>query len=524
MTLYSPVRQEQLISIQISDESDDSARSDGIEGSDLMVDFQSETEFQTEINRRKEQNNTKFKNKWNEILTKYLQIDDDKESDEINLLTGEVITDNGHLRMLETAPQGKGIRSPFSHNIWSTEFDWENDAKNEKLKVWRMKKKKKELRERLKEQNLFHRGSNTHSSEAKRPGEADSILLLTPSPTKKAKLSPVKQGQFGIRSSPPRAQIGEYDLKHGGHKHHEDNMFDFRSLHMSLDGGESESRSPEGLDLGGISETSQTSDIYSGEDIDEYQGKETEVESDGVYDGSSDSSFDDEYLILSSPKASPKSRSIYQCHFEDCFYCTGNKYMYKSHLVKEHSSELKLIGYPVSQNNETHPSNITEDNIDLLMKDFPLVHEVPHLPLTSTGEPIICGKLLANGRKCKKWFLTKHEREEHFAKYPLRCSSKRQVLLCPMLGCGFMTDEGYLSWRNHFIDTKHFLHPRYSSPIKNRVNASPTDISRDRSDSIPSDISDDIPTIRKLLQGSESEFPVSTDHDGYESIDELFSN
>ena len=36
------------------------------------------------------------------------------------------------------------------------------------------------------------------------------------------------------------------------------------------------------------------------------------------------------------------------------------------------------------------------------------------------------------------------------------CSDKRQVLFCPILGCGYLTDGGYKEWREHMITANHY--------------------------------------------------------------------
>ncbi|CAI5758437.1 unnamed protein product [Candida verbasci] len=54
----------------------------------------------------KKSNSRRFQNEWKSILDKYSKIDDSKQSDEINILTGEVITNNGHLEELSDDEEG----------------------------------------------------------------------------------------------------------------------------------------------------------------------------------------------------------------------------------------------------------------------------------------------------------------------------------------------------------------------------------------------------------------------------------
>ena len=42
----------------------------------------------------------RFKSQWDAIIDKYSKIDDSTQSDEIDIVTGELITNNGHLDKL----------------------------------------------------------------------------------------------------------------------------------------------------------------------------------------------------------------------------------------------------------------------------------------------------------------------------------------------------------------------------------------------------------------------------------------
>lgn len=68
----------------------------------------------------------KFLSNWNKILTKYERIDDERESDEIDIITGKVLVDNGHLRGLR---QNRG-------DVWveEQEFMARSDDRSSKAK------------------------------------------------------------------------------------------------------------------------------------------------------------------------------------------------------------------------------------------------------------------------------------------------------------------------------------------------------------------------------------------------------
>lgn len=178
---------------------------------------------------------------------------------------------------------------------------------------------------------------------------------------------------------------------------------------------------------------------------------------------SSDSlDFDDQYLIVDydTQELTSEKGAIYTCCFHKCDYTTGNKKLFESHLLLKHRTELYIIGYPISKDeiDRTKRPLITQKMIDLLNKCFPLSHEVPMLPLSADRKMLNCNlKLNDSENRCRREFLTKYELSQHQNSFPLKCSGKVQVYVCPLLGCGYMTDEGYLSWRQHFIDENHWM-------------------------------------------------------------------
>lgn len=531
---------ENLISIDTSDEYDDDNFDNNTERSQPNLSvypslhmngnvYRTEEEFQAEINRLKKQSTNRFKSKWEEILERYAQIDDEKESDEIDLASGEIITDNGHLRSLRT-DIGTNTDVKFDGDIWSVTYDLERDIRNRYVKETRHKQQKRELKRQLKDQKLFHNVSLqtsplkaddfTRGSSFALSSE-DNLLSLNPSPTKKFKVSPIK----GIRGSSPvrdddislltptkrrsRKLSNMYDAKSLPTKLHFDDIprLHTEDYNIAKEGDESygdmisspffvynnslhdsrgyETNSPQDYDDDtpntatvsdgkGYVETSETSDVGSDDnkaakvsfsDANQYVS-ESENEND---DYSLD--FDEEFLIVTDPCIYPPTESsttIYNCAIEHCYYCTGNKSLYQSHLLDKHSTLLHSLGYPIREDTSIilNP-NISQSTIKKLTKYFPLIFEVPRLPLSKNSQPFICGLNLGNSRACHKFFVTEHDLILHQQNAPNKCSYKKQVLICPMLGCGYMTDMGYLEWRSHFIEKKHHLDPKHKRNKQN---------------------------------------------------------
>ncbi|WEJ95746.1 hypothetical protein PSN45_003273 [Yamadazyma tenuis] len=152
--------------------------------------YRSEQEFQEEIDKLKIASNKKFLTKWEEILQKYSQIDDDVESDEIDLVTGQITIDNGHLRSLRNETKFNQHR-----NVWSVDYDAERDRQKAHKQEKRLNSQKNKVKEHLKAQDLFISSSSHNYRSPIRKVSPDNILLLDPSPTKKQKLSPTKTPQ-----------------------------------------------------------------------------------------------------------------------------------------------------------------------------------------------------------------------------------------------------------------------------------------------------------------------------------------
>lgn len=533
---------ENLISIDTSDEYEDNDDNDKeIPQSNLSMYpslhrngnvYRTEEDFQAEINRLKSQSNNRFKSKWEEILEKYAKIDDDKESDEIDLVSGKIITDNGHLRSLRTAINSN-TDVKFDGDIWSVTYDLERDIHNNKVKEARLKQKKKELKRQLKNQKLFHnvslqssplKGDDFSRGSSFALSSEDNLLSLNPSPTKKFKVSPTKiirgsspvsddislltptkrrarmlSNIYNDQSLPtklhfddiPRLRMKGTNINnetrdiqedtdlfntpffvHTNTLHDMTGSFKTKLEHYDDDTSNTASNS----DSKGYSETSETSDVESDDNKASRLSISDQNLSEGninkhVSESESDSGdysldFDDEFLIVTDPciiNSTVTSNNIYDCAFEHCHYCTGNKALYQSHLLDKHSTSLHKLGYPTKNNSSKDVLNInmSQNTIRKITKYFPLVLEVPRLPLSKNSQPFTCGLSLGDSKTCQKFFVTKNDLISHQQNAPSECSCKTQVLICPMLGCGYMTDMGYLEWRSHFLEKMHHLDPKH---------------------------------------------------------------
>lgn len=429
-----------LISIELSGDSED-------ESSELYVlhengkTFASEQEFQQEINRLKQQSSKRFRDRWENILTKYTDIDDEKESDEIDLVTGKVIVDNGHLKSLKSF--GRDTNGGFiNHNVWSLEYDAERDMRQERRHENQQKLRKNRLKEELRARKNFHnQNPSKTSSPNKSPNRKvspDNILLLDPSPTKKQKPSPLKV---------------KTDQNH------------FKGLDKSLglpNVSESENTTDDESVLDGFGDD-DSHNILIKRSNPFLEPVNSNNHSHKVSADNENSDSDEEFLIVSSPYLNIKTNdnTIYLCVFGSCYYTTGNKDIFKRHLLDKHRPELYIIGYPLSKNDlpDTKFPKVTHSMVNAITEMFPIMHEVPPLPLSGDGEMFCCGLPIKQNKKCTHEYVSRNELSLHQRNHPFDCSVKIQVYICPLLGCGFMSDDGYFSWRQHFIDAKHHIKP-----------------------------------------------------------------
>ncbi|KAG7194341.1 uncharacterized protein KQ657_004553 [Scheffersomyces spartinae] len=385
-----------------------------------------------------------FKTKWDAILDKYSKIDDTKESDEIDLTTGTIITDNGHIRNLKSVVEFKGV--PILSDIWST--DLEQRDKLLRSRERRRKQLKSELKQQLKQTNLFCSKDLSPKKHGSNDLE-DNIRLLSPSP-KKPKVS-----SFEILAQ------AEADAD-----------------------SQSESQSQSDSD-------SQAQSI-------------TESRTESQSDASTNTDFDDEYLVIA--ETSLSELHLIECAFPNCEFTDSNIFLYQKHLLQCHSKTLKRMGYPIDNTDINHntPKQLIVD-VPLqkaLEAYFPLVHSVPPLPLTPNCVPLCCTQVI-DGRRCRKTFESQALLDDHRLHAPSLCSTRKPVYLCPMLGCGFMIEENYLEYRQHFIDSEHHIEPKYR-----RCFMSPP--SHD-------DAHDDD-------NNNDSFLNLGSMDTGYDSIDELFSD
>lgn len=338
-------------------------------------------QFEEQINRLKADSTLKFRRKWEEILEKYSSIDDTTESDEIDLRTEKIIIDNGHLRSL--ASEDREIEGVKVHgNIWSGTYDFEKDVRDQKRIQKHQRKIKHILKEQLKEEQRFHNTSHVNTSDSE--ALEDNLLLISSSPTKKPRLSPVKSVLVGDSFLSPLKKVSFLDAPHMNSSQEDD---DFLVV-----------------------------DIY------------------------------DRSLV-----------ALFNCAFLHCNFYSESRQAYKTHLLSLHSGELSRIGYPVSGSpSEYHISELT---ILKLTLHFPLNVELLD-PFRCTNKP------------CQRIFLSKEEAGAH------SCSTRRQVFLCPILGCNFMTDEGYSELKEHIMG-KHHSH----KPTTKRCTQEVQDVSEIFSDS-----------------------------------------
>ncbi|KAI5965441.1 hypothetical protein KGF57_000707 [Candida theae] len=175
------------------------------------------------------------------------------------------------------------------------------------------------------------------------------------------------------------------------------------------------------------------------------------------------------YFMGDAPSSSSSSSKlmVFKCCVTDCSFCTMNKKLYASHLIKHHSSLLYQLGYPteadLSGGQETE-NQLTGINKKRLFHEFPLRFKSP-LPLHTH----VCDRIV-NGDKCQMFYLCKEDLIKHRSSG--KCNSQSQIIFCPILGCGYMTDGGYEDWRGHLINAGHCeSEPHENSKASHKVSA-----------------------------------------------------
>ena len=460
---------EPLIPLDASDEDQLSVASTGqIDYNSIHVgnynDKQSELEFQNEISKLKQQSTNRFKTRWEEILDKYSLLDDEKESDEIDLVTGDIITDNGHLRSLGGSDVN-GIK--MAGNIWAPTYDWEGEIVRQKRNDKLQQDRKLKLKSKLKSLQLFDNQTSEPGNHDKRSYLPDNLLLLNPSPTKRTRLSPTKsspvKGEISRDISPTRTRNSSNYVSSPVKG---DFLKDISPTKGKVPTSLTKNISPLKNGRKSATDNKIQRDLFNRNlEITSSQVSESEDESDNYapdpFYKSSPKTLKPEStkLDVCSYISSSTQFSIFDCAFDDCNYCTGNKQLYEVHLLEKHKHSLHLLGYPVQPGVVNIKPYISNREAKLLYTQFPPYFQPPSLPITENGDPIMCGLQTAGNKRCKKSFLTVEGLNEH--QNGEFCSSNDQVYVCPLLGCEYTTKNEYLAWRNHFIDEKHHLDPKH---------------------------------------------------------------
>lgn len=383
--------------------------------------------FDAEINRLKLASTSRFQKKWNDILAKYAAVDDITESDEIDLSTGEIIVDNGHLRSLMPEAEASA-----KWNIWADEKE---DAQKRRIEAHQRKLRRKFSDHLGKHDKLLF------SSPVKKDAPDDNLSLRLLSPVPNVQSSPIKK--IDSDSEPPSSPIKEDD-------------FD-----VSISNP---------YDLG----------LFS----------------------------------------------WYSCAFDRCSFISESKASYKAHLLHNHPLELLSLGYPVQA---VAPSKAPV--LELTKRKLLL-----HFPLSIDSAPLSKCNLAIGSLSCNKMFASESDLASHRARFPKDCSSRDQVLVCPILGCVYMTDSGSDDLTSHL-----HRHGLDSTPNLSPVKPPPpfTIVDEPITKRPKTDISDTKP-VRKPLAPLANPLPapdftildkdVSDDeaelkrHSSFDSIDEFFQS
>lgn len=416
---------------------------------------QTEEELNQETKRLQAASREKFVNAWKKIFEKYEQIDDDKESDEIDIITGKIYKDNGHLRSLKQEGNHGSVLK-LESDIWA---DVDEDEIQYNVKLSR-------IRRRRPKQNR---------PDQKPTALLEDNLLLGPSPTKKKKITPNNCHAI----SPSKNSINQDDLHNisptkgqvpSGPNYTEsptkENLFNENKpptdifLKKLSFGNLPRNQGFSKLnleDLSILSSSTQKSDV-------DYDSNTSEHSISTQTDAISD--FDDGTNVSTGKSTSStctqlRKFTFYLCYF-NCDYCTGNKLLFENHLLDKHSPELKTLGYPVKVVKQIPVINKAEV-LKKITTHFPLSYAIPppstienqHLILNKTNANVSLSNLVNNSKK-----ETNHELNGVVNYEP-------SLLVCPMLGCGFTTNRGYSEWRNHFIEEKHNIDPNFNSNLGN---------------------------------------------------------
>lgn len=489
---------------------------------------QSPYQFQQEINNLKKQSNIRFKSKWEEILYKYSQIDDEKESDEIDLLTGVIITDNGHLRSLLSDDVKMG-EVAVQRNIWSGTYDSEKDIQNRRKLEKSKQLAKQDLKEKLKEKQMFHitKSPNSYRNISRGQGRApeDNLIIAKPSPTKKQRISPTKFNSFDISlnkslahrlspskslekdDSPSKITLNTLNIhspnpsptkkspnsaikQKFGHQMkqdlHETDASDYSEQiwgdvrKSSLSTYETKRRIMDEIHLG-ITDSEDVpvqspfgSNFYrvhnnSNERPHQRHQQRPKKEEIIPYAKEAIIKVDESGRISYLRDDDISNNSWYKCAFPECSFVEKGEIHYRSHLLRSHSAALRLVGYPIPFG--PIANHISESCISKLLKYFPLVYTLPDERHAGTTDQL----------------------EDY-------------LFSCPVLGCNYSTKKGYIGMKNHFLKCKHYM------PVKLRNLPSLDEMS-------PASVLPDVSNVKSKRKWSNDD-PFSHIK---EEIDEMFS-
>jgi hypothetical protein len=394
------------------------------------LEFTSDYEFYKQLNALNVKNNERFKLTWQDILNRYSKIDDEKESDEIDLATGKIVKDNGHLKSL-----------------------MEKETKTLKPNIWAVEKE-------LNSKRLEH-GEESGIPVQKRPGLLEDYLLLNPSPPKKTR---VLHDDDIDEISPTRAKVPLNYSYSSPPKLSFDNLAIHNKQQDAL--SNLSSSSLESLQYKQDEHPFTESPIRAKFTTSRYQTSSSENSFSQNNHGTSELEFADEYLIVSEIQSySGENEVLYDCYFNKCDYCTGNKILFKSHLLEKHKPQLQFLGYPIESVKHSILELPNDSEIQRQISiHFPLKFEIPPLPSTHSKHPLLCNHRMTENATCKRWFLSFDELKRHLSS-GRHHSHRQQVIICPVLGCGFMTENGYMEWRSHYIEAKHHINPRNAPEV-----------------------------------------------------------
>ena len=455
-------------------------------------------EFSEELNRLQKDNNRKFKEKWIGILSKYSQINDETESDELDLWSGKIIRNNGHLMSLDMKRQLTSEQK-YEGDVWCLTYDLENEESVEKTrqrgwpqekdtgraeKIARIRRSWKSVDvlpcledSRLPMKGLFFRKGiclgersgcygGTSLKNMKKPPEKYQLLsngtsLVDSVSDIRCERPPNETTGFYRREVVEKNLVSSAPLRKQKFSRNVDKDPSYR---------ESYCKSNSRLESQNRVSILPTKDNRKSNKNNGLSASLSSRGKDEPWNCTKKSFLEDndvapEYLTIASRDLVPQIPSrvkIYNCAFENCFFCTGNKLLYRDHLLGKHKEKLEEVGYPVIATGVVKgliSRRVSEEAILKLNSQFPLVHPVPPLPLSKDGCPYICKILLGGSRRCQKSFLSYPSLVKHQENAPSHCSLRKPLFVCPLLGCGYATRLGYLTWRMHFIEAKHHIHP-----------------------------------------------------------------